>query len=402
MNYHCLAFLTSYFPFINSSEIKNQKKHVVVIGNGWAGHTFVRNLDRNKYQVSVISPNSIMNDPTILISELEYELYKKFNPVQNNQTNFDVLNYYDLKKYVDLIHYPGYCINFDLLKSTIKFKSNVLKQGNIDILKYDYLVVATGATNNTYGIPGVQDYCLTFRSKDDLEKLLQKITNKTKNLPSCMLRIIIIGTGPTGIELASVLSKYFQIELLEASPKFLPSSNNSTSKKIYQEFQRHGISVSLSTMVRQITNSKIKIRDLKQVLNVNSYTEIPYNANNTILIWTAGVKPNLDNMVYTINHDSKPLNQITKPDLFLISESLSKVYLIGDANKAYVPTAQMAFQQGRYLAHLLNTDQWFPFTYYDYGKLIHSIDKIYYESGGISIGLPKWMGGPIKWVTNKN
>src|SRR3989344_2969452 len=81
------------------------------------------------------------------------------------------------------------------LKTRAKFIQKEV--GDYHELDYDYLVLATGAKVNYYGIPGLSENALTFKGLEDIEKLRQ--------IPAG--EILVIGGGATGVELAAPLAQ---------------------------------------------------------------------------------------------------------------------------------------------------------------------------------------------------
>lgn len=170
-------------------------------------------------------------------------------------------------------------------------------------LNYDYLVIATGSTNNFFQFEKTKHQLLTLKSVTDalnirsyilqnLEQASESI-NKAENAE--LVNIAIIGGGPAGVELAGALAEMkrhvlpkdfpeldFQsmsITLFEALPKLLSVMSESASKHGLAYLEQLGVDVRLSTMVQDYDNHRLLLADGSTF-------------SSRSVIWTAGVKGN--------------------------------------------------------------------------------------------------------------
>lgn len=119
------------------------KTRIVVVGSGWAGFTFLNGVDRNKYDVCVVSPsNHFLFTPLLpssVVGTLEFRAIQE--PVR---TVPHLQSYFQAKATsVDLDRRRLVCTDI--------FKSKEFE------VEYDYLLVATGAKTNTFGTPGISE-----------------------------------------------------------------------------------------------------------------------------------------------------------------------------------------------------------------------------------------------------
>jgi len=328
--------LINLFSNSNSNSKEENHKKVVVIGYGWAGKSFCDKIDKNKYNVTVISKtNYMLNTPKLK----------------------DSLNYFDKK----LLIYPSYknlnfitdeCKDIDQIKKQIKTTDK--------IIDFDYLIVAVGSEVNDFGINGVKENCYFLKDMGDLHNLREAIKKFPKNYP-----VTILGAGPVGLELAFTLSKNFNnIKIIEAMDKILPTFNPETSKIVIDELKNNNINLILNTKVTKIERNMIQTNRLDEYKSFFS----------TISIWTCGIKPNP--LVKILSN-----NKLIVDSNFKFSDS---IYAIGDivaSKELGPPTAQNGNQQGKYLANHFNNDfNSKPYEYKEKGKIIHTTDLLIIET----------------------
>lgn len=318
-----------------SNEKKDQRKKVVVIGYGWGGKSFCDNIDKKKYNVTVVSKTEYMlNTPKLK----------------------DSINYFDRKllilpSYKDIKFITDECKDIDQIKKSIKTTNQEIE--------FDYLIVAVGSNVNDFGINGVKENCYFLKDMGDLNNLREAIKLNPKN---CF--VTVLGAGPVGLELALQLSKNFKnIKIIEAMDKILPSFKPETSKIVMEELKNNNIELTLNTKVTKVERDRIHTD--------KSDKNIYYPLSSNITIWTCGIKPN--SLVKLLTN-----NKLTVDSYLSFSSS---IYAIGDIIASQEgstfyrgpPTAQNAVQQGKYLANHFNNDfKSKPYEYKEKGKIIHS------------------------------
>jgi NADH:ubiquinone reductase (non-electrogenic) len=332
--------LVQVFNFTNEIQ---PKKNVVVVGYGWGGRAFCNNIDTKKYNVTVVSKTPYMlNTP------------KLKNSIDNQEDNLIIFN-----KNTKINFIEGECNDIDK-------QHNIIKT-NKDTIKFDYLIVAVGSEVNDFGVSGVKENCYFLKSLEDLNDLKKSLeTNKYKNNNSPYygsedLKIVVLGGGPTGIELAFELSKkHKDITIVEGMKTILPIFNEESVKKVQEDLQKHSIKLILDNVVKKIEPSEIKT-------NNNS---IPYD----LAIWTCGIKPN-------------PFIRKLTTERFVVDKHLkfsNNIFAIGDivaSKELGPPTGQNAKNQGKYLANYFNNNfQGDEYKYEELGKLLHSKENIILET----------------------
>lgn len=350
------------YDTIFGKPIEIPKKNVVVIGYGWAGKSFCDNINTKKYDVTVISKtNYMLNTPQLKNSVLDKESETlKILPTSNNV------------KFIN-----GECT--EIIKPT---QCVISDKG---LYQYDYLVLAVGGEVNDFGISGIKENCYFLKNEDDIKKLSEKLKNNKDQ------KVIIMGGGPVGIELAFELSKVHKnIKILEGLNTILPNFSNDARDMITKELDNNNIKLLLNNKVSKVDNSKIYSNYF------NTQQEYIYD----IAIWNCGIKPN---KLISFITDDKKLITYDNFRVHNISGGLSlkqsQIYAIGDISDKMPPTAQNAKQQGKYLANYFNNN--FTGENYEYkekGKLIHTKDNIILDSAFGTYKLPKFLESYIDYM----
>ena len=352
---------------------ENQYQRVVIVGAGFGGLALARNLSKNAdIQVVLIDKNN----------------YHQFQPLfyqvamaglEPSSIAFPLRKVFQSKKNVHI-------------RVTEVTRINTA-QNNIETpfgtIEYDFLVLALGATTNFFGMQNIMDYALPMKSISEAialrNKLLQNfedaVTAENEDIKCGLLNVVVVGGGPTGVEVSGMLAEMkkhilpkdypeidfnaMQIYLFESSAEVLEAMSDESSVKGKQYLEKLGVNLRLGERVidfdgqNVFTNNGDKIR-----------------TNN--VIWAAGVKGNsiegLPAEIFTRGNRMKVnrYNQV---------EGFENVFAIGDiANmieekypNGHPQVAQTAIQQGTLLAknllRILKKQPLLPFTYKDLGSM---------------------------------
>ena len=213
---------------------------------------------------------------------------------------------------------------------------------------YDALILALGVKTNYFGIEGLDKFSFGIKTVEDAEKFKNHLHQQLIDDKKPDLNYVIIGGGPTGVELAGALPSYlnkllkqhnithkqFHIDLVEAAPRLLPRSPKDLSRNVARHLKRLGIKLYLKTTVKAETADELVINGK----SIYSHT----------VIWTAGVtnNPFFATNSFQLNHGK------VRVDQFLQAES--GIYVIGDnADTPYSGLAQTAIYDGLYVARNL-------------------------------------------------
>lgn len=228
---------------------------------------------------------------------------------------------------------------------------------------YDILVVGLGFSSESFGIKGVEEHTTPLVDYDNcinLSKQIKSLMLDYKNNRTKTLDIIICGGGFSGIEMIASLatnlpkmceefdidSKVLNLTCIEAMPQILPMFNKNTAAKAQDYLQSLGIKFAIGAKILECQSNGVIIqKDGKE-------DKIPAN----LIIWTAGVSGNrvIEKSSFFTSVRSK-----VEVDNYLNIKDSNNIFVIGDCsalkdsnNRFYPPTAQIALQQGAYLARV--------------------------------------------------
>jgi NADH:ubiquinone reductase (non-electrogenic) len=339
----------------------NDKKKICIIGSGWGSYTFNKHINHNKYDVTVISPTPYFTYTPLLAQDAVKDLT---SIIKKDVTNLNKnINY--IQNTVDKVNLKEMKIN---------------NSHNI----YDYIIFAYGADVNTFNIQGVKDNCLFLKTQDDANKIKHKLNqeitaNYDNNCTDSKPKIAVIGAGPTGAELIGHLSEYKDLEVIAIDGlKPLNMCSPDVSEYTMDLWKNQNVNTYFGKFVKEITKKSIKLSDK---------TEIPFD----IAVWCGGVKMReLTIRILTEHNDlNKKYNGIPVNcflNTYLNHHVYQNVFAIGDCSHHYSyydlkskkkttlpPTAQVASQQGKYLANIFNNEKFGlkPFQYKNKGILCY-------------------------------
>lgn len=200
---------------------------------------------------------------------------------------------------------------------------------------YDYLIIATGSEDRFPQIKGAKEYSKSIQTIEHTRKTYEGIHN-TKPYGT----IKIIGGGLTGVELASELRESredLNIHLYERGQKVLKQFSGKIQSYVMDWFRSHDVKV--------IRHSAIDYLGSKNIYNNGKREEAD------LIIWAAGVQPTL--IVRNLDLE-KDFSGRLRIDRFHRVIGLPNVFAIGDCSSTpYPPSAQIAKQQGKQVAHAL-------------------------------------------------
>jgi NADH:ubiquinone reductase (H+-translocating) len=255
----------------------------------------------------------------------------------------------------------------EVLPAQKKIKTDI---GEMD---YDVLVLAMGAGTNFFGNNQLQEYTFPMKSTAEALQLRHHLIQNFENALTAhspaeqekLLTIVVVGGGPTGVELSGALAEMkryvlpkdypeldftkMKIFLLEGSPKTLAAMSEKSSGQSRQYLEKLGVTV--------MTNSIVKNYDGDTVTLQNGST-----IRSSMVIWAAGIKGNVPP---GIKPEMIARGNRIKVDAINKVEGIQDIYAVGDL--AYMETpdwpnghpqlAAVAIQQGEQLAKNLRKMQ---------------------------------------------
>lgn len=357
-----------------------KKKTLVILGSGWGSIPLLKDLDTNLYNVVVVSPRNYFLFTPLLpsVPTGTVELRSIIEPVRSitrrcaseviyleaEATAIDPVNNKLTIKQSTTVH-SGHS-GTDSGSSRSTFSEDIVTS-----LNYDYLVVGVGAQPSTFGIPGVAEHSTFLKEVSDSTKIrrsLMDIIEAANILPKDdperkrLLSIVVCGGGPTGVEVAGELQDYIDqdlhswmpevaselnVTLVEASPHVLGAFNKKLVEYTKQVFQATNIHLRTNTMVKKVDEKNV-IAEHKLDDGTKLTVEIPYG----MLIWATGNAPRaiVRDLISKVEEQKNARRGLLVDDKLLLDGS-NNIYALGDCTfTKYAPTAQVAFQQGKFLA----------------------------------------------------
>ncbi len=348
------------------------QKRVVIVGAGFAGLKLARNLYKHDFQIVLIDRNN----------------YHQFQPLFYQVASSGL---------------EPSSISFPLRKVFQKVKNVFIRVAEVKAVNpgektiettlgpawYDYLVMATGATTNFFGMDSFSHNSIPMKSVSEalllrntlLENFEKAVTLRNEIEIMRLLNVVVVGGGPTGVEVCGALAEmrkfvlpkdypeldfsYMTITLVEANKQLLHGMSKDAGKKAFEYLTDLGVEVKLEHKVLNYDGAEVELEDKE-------------NFQTNTLIWAAGVKGQMPtglNADLIVRGNRIKVNEVNKVD------GLDGVFAIGDI--AYMETkeyphghpqvAQVALQQAKNLAqNLINIKEnreLVPFEYHDKGSM---------------------------------
>ena len=341
---------------------------VVIIGAGFAGFTLARKLAGNNYQIVLVDRNN----------------YHQFQPLfyQVGMAGLEPSSIcFPLRK--SFQSDPGFFVRVTEVHALDTAGKRVITEaGNF---KYDILILAMGARTNYYGNDEFEKNSIPLKSVSEslylrntlLGDLESALLLKDGEDLAPWLDLVIVGGGPTGVELAGALAelkKYIiprdypdlahdqmDIHLVQGADRLLPSMSAQFSAKALGDLQKMGVRVHLGQRVLRIDNGRVSLSGGTSLFARK-------------VIWAAGVSPAI---LPGLPESACAPDQRILVDSFLQVQGLEDVYALGDIACVVTPdtpqglpqVAPVALQQAAWLAKFLRKKSNRPFKYTDKGTM---------------------------------
>ncbi|OAY34117.1 external alternative NAD(P)H-ubiquinone oxidoreductase B1, mitochondrial [Manihot esculenta] len=327
-------------PPAEVNEHKYKKKRIVVLGTGWAGVSFLKNLDVSSYDVQVVSPRNYFAFTPLLPSVTcgTVEARSIAEPVRN------IIK----KRNGEIKFFEAECIKIDAANNKVFCKSNfensVVGTGEFS-LEYDYLVIAVGAQVNTFNTPGVVENCHFLKDLEDAQKLRRSVIdcfekavlpNLTEEERRINLHFVVVGGGPTGVEFAAELHDFIQedmvniypmvkdllkITVVQSGDHILNMFDERISSFAEQKFQRDGIEVQTGCRVLSVSDKEITMKFKSK----GEVCSIPHG----LVLWSTGIntRPVVTDFMEQIGQANR---RVLATDEWLRIKGCENVYALGD------------------------------------------------------------------------
>ncbi|MEP7322080.1 MAG: NAD(P)/FAD-dependent oxidoreductase [Saprospiraceae bacterium] len=342
-------------------------KRIVIVGGGFAGIEFAKKINHPEYQIVLLDKNNYHQFQPLFYqvatagiepSAISYPFRKLFQ----NKRNF---------------HFR--------LAEVIEIKpEDKLLNTTIGLVSYDILILAMGAKTNYYGNKDLEKYTYPLKSISDslsfrnsiLHKFEQALLKANHEDVQQLLQFVVVGGGPTGVEVSGALSEMkkfilpkdypeldfnlMKIYLIEGSDRLLNAMTLFSSEHAKHYLRSMGVDVILNKSVKSYNGRTLVLSD---------HTKIEADT----VIWAAGIK---GAGVIGLNENIYLPNQRLQVDEYNRVKGYEDIFALGDlaAHETASPqVAQGAIQQGLLLARNLNhgidPSKWKSYKYFDKGSM---------------------------------
>lgn len=355
-----------------STDTTHKRPVIAIIGGGFAGLNLVKHIDKGKYDVVLVDKNNYHGFPPLFYqvassgldpTSISFPLRREVRRRSMKHTSFHM---------------------GDVTEIDVATKEIVTQYERI---RYDRLVIAAGTTNNFFGTPSLIDKVFTLKGTDEAIRIRNEVLDRCERAAvepdpekrRKMLSFVVIGGGPAGVEIAGALGELkryilkrdypeiplsdMTIHLLEGSDRLLKAMSDTASRTALKDLSNLLVDVKVGSLMESYEDNVVKLKDGNTI-----YSEM--------VIWTAGVTGSPLTLNGTEVKQGPGARFVT--DDYCRVKGLEDVYAIGDINycetpaypRGYPQLAQVAIQQGRFLARNLNSDRWDkPFRYVDKGSM---------------------------------
>lgn len=343
---------------------------VVIVGAGFAGINLAKGLDSSKMQVILLNKTNYHSFQPLLYQVATAGL-EPDSIAHSVRSIFKKENHF-------------YFRIADVQKIDATQNMLITDLGSIS---YDHLVIATGSETNYYGNANIQKYSMAMKTVPEainmrsliIQNLEAALLTNDLEERNSLMNFVIVGGGPTGVELAGAFAELkrhvlptdypdldirrMNVHLIQAMPSLLVGMSEKSGEKAKKYLEKMGVTIWFDTIVSDYDGVNVKTN--KQ------------NFQTRTLIWTAGVKGAI---IEGLPQESQAGGR------FLVNEysevkGFTNIYTIGDIAcmvsekypKGHPMVAQPAIQQGRLLAknitRKLKNKSLKPFVYWDKGSM---------------------------------
>jgi len=343
-------------------------KKIVIIGAGFGGLTAAKELTKHNFEITIIDKTNhhlfqplLYQVATAALSPADIAI--PIRSVFSNYKNVEVL--------------------LGEVKSIDKEKKKVFFNGSE--VDFDYLIVAIGLRHSYFGKDEWEKYAPGLKTLNDALKIRENILlsletaekEKDSEKRQKHLNFVIIGGGPTGVELAGAISEIVnknlipdfrnidasmtKVYMIEALPNILSSYPEKLSTRALNDLKNLGVEVILNEKVSEINENGVKVG--KRFIETKN------------ILWAAGIQTLP--LIKTLGIGTDRLGRaVVNDDLSIKGDN--NIFVIGDAaavkndkGELLPAIAPVAMQQGRYVAKIISDgltgNSRGKFTYYDRG-----------------------------------
>ena len=350
----------------------SEKSRVVIVGCGFAGLKLARKLKGKGYQVVIIDKHNY------------HQFQPLFYQVATAGLEPSAISF-PLRKIFQ--HYKDFYIRIAEVRNIDTDKQQLWT--TLGIVRYDYLVLTQGASNYFFGMKRMEAMTKPMKSVSEalalrnalLQNFEDSLAVQTDEEREGYLNIVVVGGGPTGMEVSGALAdmrrfvllkdfpelrnRNINIYLMEGTNRLLMALSEKASVKAKEFLERLGVTVILNTFVKEYDGNVIETSDGKKI-------------RSNLVIWTAGIR---GNRIEGLRETAVGKNGRILVDRFNCIKGYTNIFALGDVALMEEPSfpeghpqvAPVAIQQAKLLAknflRVQKSKDLIPFAYHDKGTM---------------------------------
>ena len=368
-----------------SAPERTEPYRVVIVGGGFAGLYTAMELDRRlghhrSLEIVVLDRRNYFLFPPLLPSVAT-------GAIETRQVTYPFRRIFEA---TNVVFRKETVESIDLVTKVVHTRADFdeMSAACHRALPYDALVLAPGSDTQTFRTPGVAEHAFFMRELGDAVSVRNQIIDcfelaaqeASAERRAGLLRFVVVGGGPTGVELMAEIRDLIEhvlfvrypevnpeevdLVLVQSAPQLLPGWHNSVVARATEQLR--------SLEVRVLTGRKVQsVSEFSVALDGGE----TLSARTTV--WCAGVKP--AGLLAALDLPKHPSGRIPVGEDLRVPGH-ANVFVLGDASlaqhegKPLPPLGQVAFQQGTHtgknLARLLRGERLAPFRYFNYGALV--------------------------------
>lgn len=348
------------------------KKHLICIGGGFAGLNLAKTIDKSQWDMTIVDRHNYNCFPPLF-----YQVAS--SGLESSSICFPFRREIRSRRVKGVQYRFGEVRRIDFARKEVHTQ--------YETIPYDALVIAAGTTNNFFGIPDLRKHVYTLKSVPEAIRLRNEVLDRLERASICrdkakrarLLTFVVVGGGPTGVEIAGALGELkryvvpreypglerseMRVVLVEGADSLLRTMSQRSGADALKALGQLMVEVQLGKTMKGYDNGVITFGDGSSI-------------ETDTVIWTAGVT---GEGFETVGSDVKPgPGNRWVVDEYNRVEGLDDVYALGDISihmsekypKGCPQLAQVAIQQARTLGRNLNSGAFTrPFIYKDKGSM---------------------------------
>ena len=365
----CYLCHSKFYTDMTTEKEEKKLKHIVIVGGGFAGFLLSKHVDHKQYRVTLVDRKNFHAFPPLFyqIASSGLEPAAICFPFRK-----------ELRKLRHVRFRMGEALSIDT-------QQQILRTNTGDI-EYDYLVLATGTTNNFFNMPELRERVYTLKSTAEAIRLRNEILFSLERAGTCsdpekrrtLIRSTVVGGDPTGEDIAAaagemkrdILAREYpeidpcdmRVVIVEGANRLLQNMSPEASTKAKQYLEQLEVEVITGHTMKSFDGTYV---DFDNGAQIKCHT----------LIWTAGIT---GEPLQGIPESSIGRGKRIITDEFNRVKGCENIFAIGDiallSEKNYPnghpQVAQVAIQQSELLAKNLNKNRFeTPFRYKDKGNM---------------------------------